>query len=583
MPKRWRIAPHDPQRIAALEKAAQVPTVVAQLLLCRGIEDPQIARHFLEAKLNGLRDPSELPGATQAAEILHHAITNGKKIVVYGDYDADGMTAAAILLRCLKLLHGQFTCYVPNRMEEGYGLNEAALRTIASEGGEVVITVDCGIASLHEADIAQELGLTLIVTDHHQFADRLPAAAALVHPQLPGHSYPFHGLCGAAVALKVAWALCQKACGEKRVSEPMRNFLMRAVGLAAIGTVTDVVPLVDENRILVRHGLTSLRHYPTKGILALEKIAGLKGNVPLASDDIGFTIGPRLNAVGRLGQALMAIELLTTESDQRAKELAKFVDDLNSQRQTVERSVLRAANKQAQNDFAPSSDPALVLDSEGWHPGVVGIVAGRLAERYHRPVIVISRDELGVKPSTGSGRGVPGFDLHAALEACSTHLISYGGHRAAAGLKIDPDAIEAFRIDFCAIVEQSISAEQLSAELLVDAETPLAALTHQTVGQIEQMAPFGHGNERPLLCTGDVRLASPPKRIGSTGSHLALQLEQHGIQMRAVAFGGGDWEEELTAANEKGPLAVAFKPVINTWAGRTNVEMRLADWREQST
>lgn len=579
MPKRWRIATYDADRVSELQRSAGIPAVVAQLLLGRGIEDAAAARQFLEARLSELRDPEELPGASQAADIVYEAVRDGRRIVIYGDYDADGMTATAILLGCLRLLGAKPTFYVPNRIDEGYGLNHDAIRSLADEGAEVVVTVDCGITSVSEAQTAAERGLTLIITDHHQMADQLPPAAAIVHPGLPDRPYPFPGLCGAAVALKLAWALCQRASQAKRVSETMRNYLMRAVGLAAVGTVADVVPLVDENRILVRHGLACLRHWPVIGLQALEKVTGLDQKPQLDGEDIAFTIGPRLNAAGRLGQAPLAIELLTTDSPDRAFKLAEYIHQLNDQRQTLERSVFRAAHQQARELFDPRNVPALVLSGRGWHPGVIGIVAGRLAEKYHRPVVLISLDELSSKPGMGSGRSVPGFNLHEALAACGEHLIAHGGHNAAAGLTVDEAAIDAFRIDFCAYAERNISVEERVAELFVDAEAPFAMLTHQTVRQIESLAPFGHGNARPVLCTREVHLAEAPRRIGSSGRHLSLKLEQHGIKVRAVAFGGGEWEDQLLAAD--GPLAVAFKPVINTWRGRHTVEMQLTDWRPQ--
>jgi single-stranded-DNA-specific exonuclease len=269
--------------------------------------------------------------------------------------------------------------------------------------------------------------------------------------------------------------------------------------------------------------------------------------------------------------------LLTTESPERAQKLAEFIHGLNEQRQTLERSVYKAANKLAHEICDPLATPALVLAGRGWHPGVIGIVAGRLAEHYHRPTILISLDELGAKPGMGSGRSVNGFDLHAGLTACGHHLVCHGGHQAAAGLTINESAVESFRRDFCEYAERIISQEERIAELFVDAETPLTALTFQTVRQIESLAPFGHGNERPMLCTSDVRLTEPPRRIGSTGHHLSLRLEQHGVALRAVAFGGGDWEQDLNAA--AGPLSVAFKPIINNFRGRVTVEMQLADWR----
>jgi single-stranded-DNA-specific exonuclease len=578
MPKRWRIATYDPARVAALERAAGIPPVVAQLLLCRGICDCDGARQFLDAKLSGLRDPEELPGNVQAAALIHKAIRDGRRITVYGDYDADGVTATAILLLCLRLLGAKSDFYIPNRIDEGYGLNHEALRTLAAGSADIVITVDCGIASVAEAETARELGLTLVITDHHRPADQLPNAAAIVHPGLPNSTYPFAGLCGAGVALKLAWALCQQASQAKRVGEAMRTFLMRAVGLAAIGTVADVVPLVDENRILVRHGLNCLRHYPTTGLLALEQVTGLDKNPNIECEDVAFTIAPRLNAAGRLGQAPLALELLITESPERARKLAEFIHNLNEQRQSLERSVYRAANRDARQICDTNGHTAaLVLVGRGWHPGVIGIVAGRLAEEYHRPVVLLSLDELGTKPAMGSGRSIAGFNLHEALAACDRHLLGHGGHEAAAGLTVHEAQIDAFRDDFCAYAGRMISPDDCAAELFVDAETPFSALTHQAVTQIESLAPFGHGNHRPILCTTDVRLAEPPKRIGSTGRHLALRFVQHGVSLRAVAFGGGDWEQDLTSAS--GPLAVAFKPVINHFRGRATVEMHLADWR----
>ncbi|MEO1496155.1 MAG: single-stranded-DNA-specific exonuclease RecJ [Planctomycetota bacterium] len=579
MAKRWRVATHDPTRIAALERAAGLPTVVAQLLIARGIDDPDEARSFLEPKLTGLRDPLTLPGVEQACDVLLDSIAREEPIVVYGDYDADGMTAAAILLRCLRLLRGRVRFYVPHRMEEGYGLNAEALRTLAAEGALTIVTVDCGVASVAEADVARELGLRLVVTDHHQMADRLPNAAAIVHPGLPGADYPFTGLCGAAVAFKLAWALCQRSCDERsggRVTEPMRKMLMQAVGLAAIGSVADVVPLVDENRILVRNGLNALRHSPAAGVKELERVAKLGKKPELSGEDLGFAIAPRLNAAGRLGQAELGVELLSTDDPARAAELAEYVDELNEQRKTVERSVLLAARKQAKERFDPTHDPALVLADRGWHAGVVGIVAGKLAEQYHKPVVVVSLDKLGAKPGTGSGRSIPGFDLHAAFATAGEHLVSHGGHAAAAGLKIDERNLDAFRIDFCAHAAQQLGPDGQSGELTIDAEAPLASLTHQTVSQIERLAPFGHGNRRPTLCTTGVRLAAPPRRMGG-GRHLSVDLEQHGVKLRAVAFGEGDWEEELAKTN--GPLEIAFQPVINTFRGYRSVEMHLADWK----
>lgn len=580
MSKRWRIATCDPQSVAALQKAAGIPSVVAQLLLSRGISNPDEAREFLDPKLNGLRDPSELPGAAKAAEIIYSAVESQQKITIYGDYDADGMTATAILLRCLRLLNAKVDFYVPHRIDEGYSLNAEALKRLAEQGTEVVVTVDCGVASVEEAALASELGLTLVITDHHQLADTLPDAAAVVHPDLPDSDYPFPGLCGAAVAFKLAWAICQCASDGDRVSDRLRGFLLQAVGLAAIGTVCDVVPLLDENRILVRYGLDALKARPTVGLAALLRTTKLDAKKRLEGEDIGFTIGPRLNAAGRLGQAEIAIELLTTESMERANTIASYLDELNQQRQSLERSMMLAATKKIKAIDDYENAPAFVLEDPDWHAGVIGIVAGRIADKYHRPVVVIAGDPLGVKPGIGSARSVPGFNLHEALALCDALLVSHGGHAAAAGCRVESKNVDAFRQAFCTVAADQLSNSAGTTELRIDGEASLQMLTRQTVEQIESLAPFGHGNSRPVLCANEVKLAGAPKRMGSTGRHLSMMFDQHGVKMRAVAFGGGDWEEEL--AKIDGPLSIAFRPVINNWQGRITVEIHLDDWQTES-
>ena len=579
MAKRWRVLPHNPDRIAALQSAAGIPAVIAQLLICRGISDPTQAQSFLDPKLTDLRDPEQLPGCAAAAERIHQAIRDKRRIVVYGDYDVDGMTGTALLWRCLKLLGADVGYYVPHRIDEGYGLNDEAVRSRAEEGAKLIVTVDCGIASVDEAALARELGVEMIITDHHEPGPRLPEAAAVVHPRLPGSTYPFGELSGAGVAFKLAWAVCQRASGAQKVAPRMRDFLMQAVGLAALGTVADVVPLVDENRVLVHHGLVSLAKQPTLGIATLMKITELDKKPALDSEDIGFTIGPRLNAAGRLGQPQLGVELLTTDRPDRALELAQYIDNLNSTRQTLERSIQLAATKQAKEQFDPAEDAALVLADRGWHGGVIGTVAGRLAEKFHRPVVLVSWDPMGIKPGMGSARSIPGFDLHAALTACDEYLLAHGGHTAAAGLKIDERQIDDFRAAFREHASAEITDEQRVAELRIDAEAPLSAFTLQTVGQIERLSPFGQSNPRPMLCTHDVTLTEPPRTIGNGGRHLSLKLSQHGVTMRAVAFGGGDWAEELT--NLDAPIDIAFRPMINTFRGRRSVELQLVDWRKQ--
>ena len=588
MSKRWRIHPHDPARIAALERAAGIPAVVAELLVCRGVNDPAATRDFLDPKLSALRDPELLPGCSEAARRIMDAVAARRKIVVYGDYDVDGMTGTAILWLCLKkLLDAEVSYYIPHRVDEGYGLNAEAVRTLAAEKAELLISVDCGISSCHEAELARQLGVELIVTDHHEPGSQLPDAAAIVHPRLPDSDYPFGGLSGSGVAMKLAWAICQQASGAKRVAPRMKDFLVQAVGLAALGTVADVVPLVDENRILVRHGLESLANAPTLGLATLMDVAKVTprkhpdGKMRLDTEALGFQIAPRLNAAGRLGQPQLAVELLMTDRPERAEELAQYIDGLNATRQTLERSIQLAAAKQAKESFDPAEDAALVLADHGWHPGVIGIVAGRLADRFHRPVVMISWDKTGIRPGIGSARSVPGFNLHAALADCGEFLVAHGGHAAAAGLKIEERHLSGFRGAFCETAATRISHEQRVAEIFIDVEAPLSAFTLQTVHQIDRLAPFGQGNARPLLCASGVTLSGPPKPLGASGHHISMNLTQHGVTLRSVAFGGGDWADDLAATD--GPLDVAFRPVINNFRGRQSVELHLVDWRPTGT
>jgi single-stranded-DNA-specific exonuclease len=598
MAKRWRIHSHDVDSIASLQRAVDIPAVLAQLLICRGITAPEQVRSFLDPRLTDLRDPEALPGCREAARLVHQAVSQKRRLVVYGDYDVDGMAGTAILYLCLRLLGAEVSYYVPHRVDEGYGLHAEAVRSWAGRA-DLMITVDCGIAGVQPAEVAREIGLELIVTDHHEPGAELPRCAAIVHPRLPGSNYPFGALSGSGVAFKLAWAVCQQASGAQKVSPRLKDFLVQAVGLAALGTVADVVPLVDENRVLVYHGLESLARCPTLGLATLCQVAKVvprsgdagapKGTVPfspgrkwgqsprLDSDDVAFALAPRLNAAGRLGQPQLAVELLVTDRAERARELAEYIDQLNASRQTLERGIQLAASKQIKEQFDPAEDAALVLAERGWHPGVIGIVAGRLAEKHHRPVVLVAWDSLGARPGIGSARSVPGFNLHAALASCGEHLVAHGGHAAAAGLRIEENRFEDFRAAFCELAAAEIRPAERTADLWIDAEAPLSAFTLQAVGQIERLGPFGHENARPLLCTCGATLEGPPKPIGSGGRHLALRLSQHGVSLRAVAFGGADWADELATVGR--PIDIAFRPVINAYQGRRSVELHLVDWR----
>lgn len=578
MPRQWRFAPYDEAAVRDLCRDVRISPLAAQVLLARGYGDATSAGHFLNAPLTDLHDPDELPGVSQAADRIVAAVREGRRVTIYGDYDVDGVTATSLLWHCLKLENANVGYYIPCRFEEGYGLNAEALRSLHEEDPrQLVVSVDCGITAVAEAKLARELGLELIVTDHHQMDDELPDAACLVHPRLPGSQYPFADLCGAGVAFKLAWAICKRLGDGEKATPRMREFLKRAVGLAAIGTVADVVPLHGENRIIVRYGLNELRQRAAAGLGALMRVSGIEPDAPLQADgDIGFKIGPRLNAAGRLGQARLAVELLTTDNAERAITLAKYLDELNKNRRTVETRMVKRAKSLVADNPEWSDHGGLVLAHHDWHPGVMGIVANRIAEHFEKPTVMIALaadSEIG----QGSARSFAGCDLHGVLSACSGHLVSFGGHRAAAGLKIRIDAIDEFRENFARCVTEHHRVTDEDLELNIDAEVRLADVTRNAIRDLDRLGPFGQGNPRPLFAATRVELAGPPQRMGSGGNHLNLRLRHYGATLRAVAFGRGDWADEL--ARHGGPIDVCFAPVVNHFRGQERVELMLKDWQ----
>jgi single-stranded-DNA-specific exonuclease len=573
--KTWQLLPHDRDAIERLASALGLSPIVAQLLLNRGLNEPTTARDFLEAPMTDLHAPALLPGVTEAAERLHTAVQQNRRICVYGDYDVDGITGTALLWQVLRLMNAQVEYHVPHRLEEGYGLNGDTLRQLAAKGSQVILTVDCGISAVAEAEQAKQLGLELIITDHHEFKDRLPAADVLVHPRLPGGAYPFGGLSGAGVAFKLAWALAQRACGSDKVTPRYRDFLLDAVALAALGLVADVVPLQDENRIFVRHGLRRLRQTPSVGLKALMDVAGLGSKPRLCAEDVAFKLAPRLNAAGRLGWAWQVVELLTTNSPQRALDLARYLEEQNQERQRWERRILTEAR-----DLAAVYDgaPALVLASADWHPGVIGIVAGRLTDQFARPTLLIAlargrgTDEL---IGQGSGRSVPGFALHEALQECGDLLLAHGGHAMAAGLKVAPDQIDTLRERFCACAARCFTAGPPVPRLVLDAEVPFSALTFGLLNDLDRLEPYGSANRRPLFLAGDVEVVGEPSRIGRGDLHLSFRVRQQGTTLRAIAFGMGERVEELMSRG--GRCCLAFTPKVNEWNGRRTVELEVVD------
>lgn len=582
MTQNWRFAPHDEAQVRSLSGEMKISPLLAQVLIARGLHNAATAKSFIDAKMNDLLEPCSMPGIEDAADRVIAALNDKRRITIYGDYDVDGMTSTSILLQCLTLANGQCDYYIPNRLEDGYGLSCDAIKTLHEEDPQrLIITVDCGITSVQEAALAKELGLELIITDHHQMSDELPDAACLVHPRLPESTYEFPHLCGAGVALKLAWAVCQKLGDGQKASPHMREYLKCAVGLAAIGTVADVVPLLGENRVLVKYGLSAFTERAPLGLLELLKVAEIKSDQKLTTDDIGFAIAPRLNAAGRLGQARLAVELLTTTNQDRASQLAAYLDELNKNRRTVERRILKQAREMVDENEDWADHGTLVLAHADWHPGVIGIVANRVAEHYEKPTVMIALDSNS-KTGQGSARSFAGFDLHAGFTGCSEHLIRYGGHRAAAGLKIEEENIEKFRLAFAEFAADAPQPSDEDLQMRIDAEVCLNEITKQAVQELDRLGPFGQENPRPQFVATRVDLAEPPRTMGEGGRHLSLVFQQHKTKIRAIAFGKGEWASQMQ--EDGGPFSISFAPSINKFRGFENVQLHLKDWiSEKST
>jgi single-stranded-DNA-specific exonuclease len=574
-PKRWQINSPQP---AAAELAARLKTspLIAQILLNRGISSYDDAQAFLRPSLLALADPSLLPGLPAAAARIARAVRDREKIVIYGDYDVDGITATSILWHAITLLGGVVATYIPHRIDEGYGLNAEAIGQIIGEGARVIVTVDCGITAIEPAKIARERGVDLIITDHHDWHGDppvLPDCFAVVHPRLPGTAYPNGNLCGAGVAFKLAWAIGQAISGAARVSEWFRDFLVEATALAALGTIADVVPLVGENRILAHFGLGGLQQSKLTGIRALIESANLTGR-NLNSYHVGFLLAPRLNACGRLGHANLAVEMLTSASEERAKEIAVYLEGQNRDRQAVEKQILEQALAQIESSgWANDRNRALVLAAEGWHAGVIGIVASRIVDRFCRPVVMIS---LSGGQGQGSARSIAGFHLAHALESCSGHLVAYGGHEMAAGLKIEAGRVDDFRRAFCEYAGANVTDEMLVPQLRLESMADLSQITEPLVRELQRLAPFGHGNRKPLLCIDSATVATPPRRVGKTGDHLQLTIRQERQSIRCIAFQCGDLIDRLLPNTA---VRLAVEPCINEFNGRRSVELEVKDFQ----
>lgn len=565
---RWVIRPHDAAIARRLAEALRISPLVARILAGRGHSDPDATALFLRPSLGQMHDPHALLGMHAAVERLTAALDAREAIHIFGDYDVDGVTGTAILVLTLRELGHEPDYYIPDRLSEGYGLNCEALEELQRRGAQLVVSVDCGMTALAEAERACELGLDLIVTDHHTPAETLPRCVAVINPRQAGCNYPFKGLAGAGVAFKLAHALL-KARHPDQVRA--KEFLKSLLDLATLGTVADIVPLTGENRALVAHGLELLRATRRVGLHELFSRAGLDART-LDTGHIGYVVGPRLNAAGRTEHAMFGVELLLSTDRAEARKLAEQLEEFNLNRRAIEADMVREALVQL--DEQAEIPEVLVVAQEGWHHGVLGIVASRLLARHYRPTIVVGIGEDGV--AKGSGRSIAGFDLHAALHHCREHLTQFGGHTMAAGLTMAAEKLEDFRTAMNAYAAGVLTAEDYCPLVQIDSQASSADLTARTVEQLAALAPFGQDNPRPVIALEDFNLVEEPRILKER--HLKLRLATRGGQT-LTALGWNMAERAAELADCRGPLHLAGSPILNTWNGRTNVEIELKDFK----
>lgn len=572
----WNFRQSDPRQVRQLAQRFKVDPLVAQIMVQRGIDDPTRAEQYLFPDMKRLSPPEGIPGIVAAADLIEKAIADDRTIVIFSDYDVDGVCGLTILAECLRLAGSKHVVpYIPHRLEEGYGLNLEAVQTLAAEyPGALLITVDCGISGVKEVAEAKKLGLSVIVTDHHVFKDELPPADVLVHPALPGAD-PFTAkLCGAGVAFKLSWQIANKFGDGKKASPAMRDFLLRTMGLVAMATVADVMPLVDENRILVKHGINSLNKRRTAGLDALFQIAEIKPDKQVNSGTIGFQIAPRINVAGRLSHAFTAYRLLTTTNPEEAQELSKTLDETNRLRKEIESDIVRSAKLQFESDPRAAERNVVVVADQNWHQGVVGIAASRLMETYNRPAIVLSINDTGM--AHGSGRTAGGVNLVEALEECKEFLPKFGGHAAAAGMTLAAASIDEFREAFDQAVGQRRKFEVGLKNIWIDAEVSLAQLDVNLVRAIEDLEPHGEGNASPLFAAAGLELVKEPFVMGAERNHLKLRFQQGKSILEVVAWGKADMASEFEMGER---YDVAFSLQLNEWNKRVTVQGILKDAR----
>ena len=563
----WRIPPHpDPAAVRALRRSLKLPDALCRLLASRGHLTPRAARSFLRPLLGTLHAPSGLLDAPKAARRLARAVSDREQVVVHGDFDADGIAAAALLASWIRALGGRADAIVPDRLRHGYDLSDAGVDRAAALGAAVLVTVDCGIVAHGPVQRAVRAGMDVIVTDHHRPGSTLPPAFAVVNPNRPGCAYPNKDLCGAAVAFKVGQLVAEEL---GRPADESWEYL----DLVALATIADQMTLTGENRVLARYGLRAFTHSARPGLVALMDRAGVGADRPVDSAAVAFSLGPRINAAGRVGDASDALRLLMAGEATETRRLAETLEGDNRRRRELEQRTTEQALEALERSYDPERDSAVVVSGEGWHHGVIGIVASRLVERIYRPVVVLSFDG---DRGRGSARSVPSFDLHAAISSCSQHLIRFGGHHQAAGMEIDRERLPAFREAFQAVARSAMGDAAPRPEIRADLEIGLGEAGPDLFRYLRYVGPFGQGNPDPVFVARGVGLAAPPKVL--KGGHVKLRLAQDGASLPAIGFRLA----ERAPVDElgRGPVDVAFSLIESSFRGHTTIEAKVVDIRQ---
>jgi len=546
-------------------------------LLASRLPGPTVesARAFLQPSLTHLHDPWQLADMPRAVDRLVTAVRNRERTVVYGDYDTDGVTACALLLRAFQALGLEAQSYLPHRVEEGYGLSEAFVRKALREGVQVVVTVDCGVSDLPQVRALQEGGVDVIVTDHHEPGSDLPPAYAVVDPKRPESVYPFRDLAGVGVAFKLAWALFERVCGKRKIRPELRRTLLGVLPHVAIGTITDVAPLVGENRVYVAQGLRALRATKDPGLRALLEVASLAGK-PVTTRDVSFRMGPRINAAGRMQDANLALDLLMAADPATARRSAAALDRENTNRQRLCQAIYEEALDRVRSETDLDATIPVVVVGDQWHEGVIGIVASRLVEEFGRPsvVIALSEDRVWAK---GSARSIPGLHLYQAMSRSRQRFESFGGHEMAAGFSLVRDQIEPFRQELHQECRRQVVEGRLTPELVIDLDVHLRRLSESFAREVDLLAPFGAGNEAPLFLSRHVKVAGRPQVLGSAGRHFSFFASQEQVAFRALVFDQIQWLERMERGTEY--WDIVYRLALNDYYAPPRLELHVVDMR----